>query len=587
MASEAGAAQPPRTTRAAWLALLVLCVAALALRTARLGYLLPHDPEPDAYIVHQAHMIESDDPAAQSSRIWGKYPHLLARMLLLFPDPPPAPDAATAPLEEHLAYASLPMVRGRILVALLAGLGVPATFLLARRFLGGWGALLAAALLATSLLHLCFSQQARPHGPLSTFTALAIVGTLAFARSGTFAAWCGASALCALALACLHSGVATFLSLGAAFLLVHGRAWARKLPWLLVPAGLGAAVFALFYPFLFADRGASDLDVRRDAVVQAGHDVRLEWFDGGGFEVVWHALVDYDPVLLALAAVGAAVALVARSRGRVRGASRELAVCLAFVLPYLLAIGLFNKSFERFVLPLHPFLACLAAVGPLALCRALAPRARAAAAILVAALCLAFPAWIAARVLALHGEPDTQERLAGWLEHRFGARRSALALLVDMRLSLPLFALTRDNPYETQYERMYLMPWQEYVDERRFARPETWRVVEMAARDIIAGNAAYRFPGDTLEERLVNALRQEALAAHGDLAFVHGPEERGSVSPLAVALKPIADHMLRMTAMRDSSDPTMCDPYGRPGMLARVLGAQSWGPSVDVFRMPP
>ena len=57
-------------------------------------------------------------------------------------------------------------------------LAVPATFFLARTFLPGRWALISAALIATSLLDVNFSQQARPHAALAGLAAVTLSAAL-------------------------------------------------------------------------------------------------------------------------------------------------------------------------------------------------------------------------------------------------------------------------------------------------------------------------------------------------------------------------------------------------------------------------
>ena len=171
--------------------LVLVTLGALALRLTGLGFGLPQAHEPDLrYVVNLEWLREGIDfDASTELKQW--YPLLVPRLTALAPAVGPAP--AGAALEEHLAAAAAPVVQLRATVALLAALVVPATFLLARRFLASGWSLLAAALSATSLLHLVFSQQARPHGATATTFTLAVLGAMALRRRGDLVGWLLAS----------------------------------------------------------------------------------------------------------------------------------------------------------------------------------------------------------------------------------------------------------------------------------------------------------------------------------------------------------------------------------------------------------
>ena len=66
---------------------------------------------------------------------------------------------AGAPLAEHLARAARPFLDARLASVWLSLLVLPATYLLARTVLRRPAALLAVGLVATSLLHLSFTQR--------------------------------------------------------------------------------------------------------------------------------------------------------------------------------------------------------------------------------------------------------------------------------------------------------------------------------------------------------------------------------------------------------------------------------------------
>src|SRR6185295_11931912 len=116
----------------------------------------------------------------------------------------------------------------------------------------------------------------------------------------------------------------------------------------------------------------------------SGHLVALRLFNGAGFAKVYDALRGYEPWMSALGVAGVVFALldgIARRRTHsadpgesdtdTREARRALLVVLAYAIPYLVAIGLYERTYQRFALPLVPFVACAAAYAVLRGARAL------------------------------------------------------------------------------------------------------------------------------------------------------------------------------------------------------------------------
>jgi hypothetical protein len=190
------------TARRRWLVgLAALVVLAAGLRLAGMDRLLPHLQEADANVVQQLEIHRRGRAGRDKLPIaYHAYPTLLARALATLPEAEPDPRApAGERLATSLAAASADFVRTRTAVAWLALLLVPLTWLLARRFLGGGPALLAAALVALSPLHLLFSQQARPHGAHASFALLAVVLALCMRARPGVASYLAAGAAAGLA----------------------------------------------------------------------------------------------------------------------------------------------------------------------------------------------------------------------------------------------------------------------------------------------------------------------------------------------------------------------------------------------------
>jgi hypothetical protein len=361
---------------------------------------------------------EGGDASQRAHPLYAFYPHLVARAAELVPCAAVAPRAPRT-LEEHLDAAAAPRLRVRLAVALLSLLALPGTWWLARRFLPEPFPLAAAALAGTSLLALWFAQQARPHAAEAAFALLAVCAAVRLRERGGLGAYLLAGLAAALAIGTLQNGLAVLPPLALAVLLRAPADRHRALLGGLAALAVAALAVPLFYPFVFHGRAAGAELGEQGTLAVSGHRVFLGMFNGSGFEVVRRSLVEYDPLLswLALAGLGAGLALLpwARRLGRERAA--DLAIVLAYALPYLVAIGLYQRTYQRFVLPLVPYLALAAAFGLWCLGAGLGRLARplgaaGIAAVLAAALVQARWAW---RLSDLRARPDTVQLAARWI----------------------------------------------------------------------------------------------------------------------------------------------------------------------------
>lgn len=405
-------------------ALLLLSAACLGLRFTGLDHGLPHRMEPDAEIVTQVEVLRGEHRQLNPLRAgnYGTYPLLIAELTtLLFDPPPPLEPGARPTLGEHLARAADDFLDTRRTVALFSVLIVPATFLLARLFLPRGWSLFAAALTGFSLLDQNFSQQARSHGLLAPMVCLTMVAAVRLRRRGDLGSYLLAAGFGALALGCLHSAVALWPALLAAHLLRGGgpRNWFAPRAWLAAAILLGA--IPLFYPFVFEGTQNTEVGMPRlagSSLWLGNHEIDFALFDGAGFRTVARSLWFYEPVLGLLLVV----ALGAWLLGRFGGAASESTlaredrwVLLAYALPYLLVIGLFRETFERFLIPLLPFFAAFAAWGvreAIGRSGSLVVRR-----VLVTACCLLLvvPAGASARLGRLRSRPDTVREAARWM----------------------------------------------------------------------------------------------------------------------------------------------------------------------------
>lgn len=460
-----GAREAATNPRAAWLAalgVLVLVLAAFALRVRGLDSSLPHAPEiHERVFFAQVSLLESGAENPEQELDFGFYPQFVARLCTWFPASQPAEPRA---LDEHLATAAVPRLHIRWVSMLLSLVILPATYLVARRFLARGTALLAVAFVATSWMHVWFSQQGRPHAPAAGVGLLALFAVLRVRERATFSAYVVAGVALAIALATLQNAGALF----PAFLVAHllrregGSRFAHA--GFAVALGLVAIAVPYFYPFMFAPTGGHDaasLSVQESTFVLSGHAIDLSAFQGTGFAVLARALWDYETLLLGLGLASAfvwlgrawirrhraprsnatrAAGLLARWRERARG--HEAAVVVGcHVATYVLVFGAYGKTLERFALPLVPYVAMLAAAGVVALGVRLAARrgARPFARVCGAApiaVALALQGGVAERVSALCAAPDTYEHTAEWIERNCERSTTKLSALTSTYLPL-------------------------------------------------------------------------------------------------------------------------------------------------------
>ena len=614
--------------RAAALAVAALVALSLALRWCGLGCQLPQFVPVDSLVLASEVEVlrHHGDP---SYRLWPNlYPRLIPELVRLLPtekpdDPPPRT------LEEHLARARAPFVRVGIVVAILSVLLVPGTYLLARRFLERSWSLVAATLAATSVLFLWFSQQGRPHGAATSVILLAVLASLRLRRKPTLSSYGLAGVALGAAIATLQSGVAAALPLAAAFLLRRkSREVATEEPsgpdprsreasfaspgFIALSLAIVGLIALALYPSMEgtpAFRGAPPgpaFALHGSLVILMGHAISLPNFNGDGFALLSRAWWGYDPLIAATFALGAVAVLVAmavawmrRSRSSERGsprgilarsdARRDLLVVLAFAVPYGAAIGLYHFSGQRFLLPLLPYLACVAAFGLRALWKLAEPRGvalRCTAAGLVTAL-LAVQGFGAMKLSRIRSRPDTATEAATWLREHLPSQSNLVLLTPGFDLPLLLTpdalarnedrpnlsqrwyayqvaaskeAATKDPADETERYDLLTLPVTKPEDKRKLLGDPAAYVRELGASWIVI--EARR----TWEWRGIEKLH-EALGQVGELAARFEPDdaERYGDAPIA----------------HQGFDPL---PFPIP-WFRRILGARCTGSVLEIWKI--
>jgi hypothetical protein len=443
------------------LALAVILLLACFLRFAGIDRELPHRHESDPHLVQLYQSFERDEAIVRYTEYVIRYPSLVPRLLSFLPYPE-MPARASGPGSEadHLAAASYPYVLVRAAAAVFSIVGVLLTWFLARRFLSPGAAFVAAFLMAASLLSILFSQQARPHTFQATMALATVLLSLRVLARPSASRILGAALAAAGAAACLQNGMLAMIPLAfAVFLALRERKGRLLLPLLVAGAVAGAASAAAlaFYP------GALRVDAQGIHLGARGGTHSL-WFrfmdviDLPGLQAGVQGLWAHDPVLAILSLAGALLGVVGLVRGwksTARERRLELAVVASYVLPYVLVLAPNVKTYERFLLPLYPYLACLAAS---AVAR-LVGRGGVVRGAAVGILCLAPHAYIALRYMRAARAPDRLELAAAWIESNVDP---GAVILTTPGTVLPLLYDPEFVRLDLEDEGVNTLPWPAY-----------------------------------------------------------------------------------------------------------------------------
>ena len=437
--------------RAAALALTILTVGALLLRTSGIDHLLPEVMNRDGLVVlRQVEHFRTGAPQAGNPSWWyASYPHGMARLAALLPAPSPPREGALT-LEEHVALARAPWIQLRWVSIVLGLLAVPGTYLLARRFLDRGPSLFAAALVATSLHHIVLSIQEKPHAASASLVLLALLAALRLRRRPVVGSYLLAGIAAAVSIGMLHSGAVAVLPLAAAFLLRERAPRRTSAWWILATAAIAALALPALYPFFFEDLA----DPVPPTMAAAGPDAAgfagklVSSLDGAPVRLLAKALFALDPLLVALGGVGIVLGF-ARRRP-----CREVAVVLALAVPLLAVLLLFRGTLVRFFLPLTPLLACAAGLALVRARRLLPGRLAASGTFSWAAgsalvLVPLVPAWHFARI---RREPGPMREASRWVvEHVDPAETVVVVPNVDLALATTPDALSQNalHPWRT------------------------------------------------------------------------------------------------------------------------------------------
>lgn len=550
------------------LILFLLTAVSFDLRRAGNEWGLPLALEQDSKIPIQVEMLREgvENPTADREFNW--YPLLLARTVTLLPAAKPLP--VEAPLHKHLAAAGSIHLQTRAIVALLAVLAVPLTWLLARLVLPVGGAYLAAFLMATSLLHISFAQQSRPHAPSATFFLAAVLAAVWVRRRDGWLQHALAGATALLAVGCLQSGVLVLPALVVAYATRAGGLRRLLDGRVLIPIAGAAAAVWFFYPFVFA----GGVEQSERVVDVGGHKIFLDQFNGAGFAITLRTLWSYDPTLLVLAVLAPVVALVRRPAHAGQAERRDALVVGAFALLYLVVFGLYERNYERFVIPLIPYLSCAAAWAVWNV----VPKFR----VPLAAVVLVLPLWGSTRLASVRSAPHTMERAGAWVEKNLSVTDDVvLTTLIDLPLcrrpegmiywGVP--AATRGHYHLawTRYqanlppghgpEPLYGLRWistemGRYMDDAAGFLAEQGG--DYAVVEVFADNRVHRVGTDITEWFRANGELLVRISPDGDTQYSEHP----------------------FASQDETSVPT-------PHFTKRLLQAKGTGPVIEIFKLRP
>jgi hypothetical protein len=305
-------------------------------------------------------------------------------------------------------------VVARVVAAVLGTVAVWLTYLAGARFFNNRTiGLLAAAIIGFAFLPVFYSHLALNDVPTLAPVSLALYGTAGVMRRGRMRDYAIAGAGVGLAAATKYTGGITILCLLSAFVTDASggslRTSARRCA---IGLALGLGAFLIANPFAILDFSAFSHGVNSQASLAAGEDpVKLGTRAGSGtayylWTFTWG--LGWGPTI---AAIGGAVLLIVRRR------IAMVLTLLPAVIAFIIFMGDQQRFFGRWLMPIFPIIAILAAYGGYELIRFLTARRVPApvAGTLVAVLLLA-----QSLVAVIHNDvvlsrPDTRNLARAWM----------------------------------------------------------------------------------------------------------------------------------------------------------------------------
>jgi hypothetical protein len=343
----------------------------------------------------------------------------------------------------------------RTTAALLAMIGVVATFFVGRAL---WRddrvGLVGAAILAFAFLSVVYSRIAVTD--VGTFLPIAIA-TWAMLRAyeqGKLWQYALAGGAVGLAIGFKYTAGLAILPV---FLIAAVRAWRdAETPWLKRPdlrwfvvAGVAmVAVFALTNPYFFLKPVSALYQLKQQAEA-AGDSQKLGQEQIGGFRYYIQSLgwgFGYAAAVLAL--IGAFFEI---RRDRVRGIALIL-----FPIALYLYMSTQTRYFGRWLLPMYPVFALLAAVGLVRLVQLLPTRSRVLQGLAIAAVTigvLAHPIHADVRSMQVLGKQDTRQQARDYLVENYPG---SLRAVIEPAVPTSFYRIDRSKSRKRQFVRGFI-----------------------------------------------------------------------------------------------------------------------------------
>lgn len=302
---------------------------------------------------------------------------------------------------------------GRLLMVAFGIASIWLLAILARRLFGSRVALVSAALLAISPIHITYSQVIRTDMQVTLFMLLCLLASLSIARSGRLIAYVAAGIWLGLACATKWPGATFLLSPVCACLYRIGedrRSAAVQIRRLMLAGATSLATLFLISPYLVLDYGTVIDNLVGE--FQAHHLGAT----GGGFltNLAWYFT---NPIWSSLGPAGS-VAAIFGLRTLLRNKPAALLI-IPSTLAFLIFISLQTLVWERWPVPLLPLFSLAAALGFCSLWDALRARLGRLPALVstgIAGVVVAAPLLLAAHAAATERLHDTRNLAAAWVK---------------------------------------------------------------------------------------------------------------------------------------------------------------------------
>jgi hypothetical protein len=293
----------------------------------------------------------------------------------------------------------------RVVAALLGTLAVGLLAWAGRRMLGAAAGLIAAALLAVAFLPVHYSHLALNDVPTLAPVCLSLVGVAIVYARGSLGGY--ALAGLGLGLACATKYTAGILVLTIAAAALATPAGGPRLRGLGLAAALALVGFVAANPYAVLDFSAFRDGLSHQSEASGDGGGKLGLSTDSGFVYYLSTTTWGLGWLPALFALGGAVGLAFRDR-------RLFAVLVPAPLVFLVFMGIQDRFFARWLLPVYPLLCLLAAWAAVALAARVRRRPALVAAGIGALLCLQGLVFSVHNDIAL-SRPDTRQLARDWM----------------------------------------------------------------------------------------------------------------------------------------------------------------------------